>query len=106
MIELPDNFFDSPIAIHVTLEQFFDLIEQFSMSTIPIWDPPALISWAKQRGQEEGSFNVYWERLEKAVSCFGNNYWLMNDYIVYEYDDLIIDDPNTSKELSTILDLL
>lgn len=106
MISIPDGFYDGAVAICVTMEQYTDLVEQFSMDTIPIWNPDFLTKWVMERTEEDDVVHVYWDISDEMVSCFSVHSEDVYDYTIYQYEDLIIPDPEQTIKTQSLLDLL
>ena len=106
MIDIPSSFYEGEAAIRVTLEQYMDLLEQFDMEAIPVWNPDYLKKWVKERANEDGVVHVYYDEHDEEVSCFSLHSPDINNYEIYLYEDLIIPDPAHATALQSILNLL
>lgn len=106
MIDIPSSFYEGEAAIRVTLEQYIDLLEQFDMEAIPVWNPDFLTKWVKERAEEDGFVYVYWDSSDKMVSCFSIRSEDVYEYTRYEYKDCLIPEPECILKLQSVLDLL
>lgn len=106
MINIPEAFYDGTAAILVTMGQYTDLLEQFHMEEIPVWNPDYLKKWTKERTKEDGAVHAYYDEHDEEVSCFSLHSPDVNNYEIYQYEDLIIPDPAHAATLQSVLDLL
>ena len=106
MIDIPSSFYEGKAAIRVTLKQYTDLLEQFNIEAIPVWNPNYLKKWVKERIKKDGAVHVYYDEQDEEVSCFSLHSPDVNNYEIYQYEDFIIPDPANAAALQSILDLL
>lgn len=106
MISIPDGFYDGAVAICVTMEQYTDLMEQFSMNNIPIWNQNFLTELVMKITKKDYVIHVYWDIQDETVRCFSIRSKSIYHYTICQYEDLMIPDPEQTIKTQSLLDLL